>query len=213
MTRAKAVLWDMDGTLVDSEPLAVEALRLAMAEAGLPPLPDLHDRVVGRAADDLYRWFVTDFGLSLDPLTWERRKHHHYFLAAASGLRGFAAALACWQRLDLAGVAQAVVSNSDRAIVDVNLRAVGLARPGLITVSRNDLRRGKPDPEGYLRAAWLLQVAPADCLVIEDSDSGAAAGLASGIRTLFVPHATGPVPAGATRLAEMAELDVLVAGV
>ncbi len=211
MTRIKAVLWDMDGTLVDSEPLAVEALHRAMTEAGLEVPPDLHDRVVGRAADDLYRWFVADFGLQMDPVAWERRKHHHYFLTAAK-LRGFPEAIACWHRLDLAGVAQAVVSNSDRAIVDVNLRAVGLARPGLITVARNDLRRGKPDPEGYLRAAWLLEAGIADCLVIEDSSSGAAAGLASGIRTLFVPHTTMSAPAGVTQLADMAELDALIAG-
>ncbi len=90
--------------------------------------------------------------------------------------------------------------------MDRQLGLVGLTRPGSITVARNDVRRGKPDPEGYLRAAWLLEMAPADCIVVEDSPSGAAAGLAAGMVTLFVPHSTLPAPAGTHRLDEMADL-------
>ena len=209
--RYKAVLWDMDGTLIDSEPVAVEALRRAMAEAGLPEVPDLHEQVVGRAADDIYDWFVRDFGLSLDPVAWEWRKYRHH-VAAADRLAGFPAALAAFRGLDALGVGQAIVSNSDRAIVDRQLAIVGLTRPGRISVSRNDVRRGKPDPEGYLRAAWLLSADPADCLVIEDSRSGAAAGRAAGMRTLIVPHTMFPPPPGTEALPDMASLARLVRG-
>ncbi len=104
------------------------------------------------------------------------------------------------------------MSNSDRAIVDVQLRLAGLSRPGLVTVSRNDVRTGKPDPEGYLRAAYLLNTAPAECLVVEDSLSGAAAGLAAGMRTAFVPHAMVDVPSGAIGLAVMQDLVEIVTG-
>lgn len=205
----KAVLWDMDGTLADSEHIAVEALRLAMVEAGLRVPDDLYETVVGCAADDLYRRFVRDLGLSLPLVVWEQRKHAGYF-AAIGGLRGFEAALATWRRFEQAGIAQAVVSNSDRMIVDANLRAIGLSRPGLISVSRNDLRQGKPAAEGYLRALWLLGCSPDQAVVVEDSASGAAAGLAAGIRTVFVPHATVAAPAGVEALADMAALERLV---
>lgn len=205
----KALLWDMDGTLVDSEHIAVEALRLAMAEAGLPLPDNLMERVMGRAADDLYRSFCADLGLRMDPVTWEMRKHHHYF-AGIGALTGFAPSLAVWRQVEAMGLAQAVVSNSDRAIVDANLRAVGLARPGLVTISRNDLRQGKPSPEGYLRAAWLLGVDPAEALVVEDSASGAAAGLAAGMATAFVPHAIGKAPEGTIPLARMSDLLALL---
>ena len=211
MMRYKAVLWDMDGTLIDSEPVAVEALRRAMAEAGLPDVPGLHDLVVGRAADDIHAWFVRDFGLDLDPVTWELAKLHHHF-AAADRLVGFADALAAFAAIEAAGTGQAIVSNSDRTIVDRQLGLVGLTRPGRISVARNDLRKGKPDPEGYLRAAWLLEADPAECLVIEDSHSGAAAGLAAGMRTLIVPHATLAPPPGTEPLAAMADLPRIVAG-
>lgn len=208
MTRYQAVLWDMDGTLIDSEHVAVDALRAALAEAGISPIPDLHDRVVGRSADELYGWFMRDFGLTLDPVAWERRKHHHHF-AAADRLIAFPDALEVYQTLDRKGVPQAIVTNSDRLIVDTQLRLTGIARPGLLTVARNDLRRGKPDPEGYLRAAWLLDIAPKDCLVIEDSPSGVAAGNAAGMSVRIVPHAP-PLVTGAPRLKTMSEILALI---
>ena len=200
----KAVLWDMDGTLVDSEHLAVEALRQALIGAGLTVPDDLYDTVVGRAADDLYRRFVRELGLALPPVAWEERKMAGYF-AAIDGLQPFAPALQLWRRFEAAGIAQAVVSNSDRMIVDANLRKVGLARPGLVTVSRNDIRQGKPSPEGYLRALTLLGCTAAEAIVVEDSGSGAAAGLDShGLRALcHLPRpgrcsaTVGPVGTGA----------------
>lgn len=205
----KALLWDMDGTLVDSEHIAVEALRLAMIEAGLAVPDNLMERVMGRAADDMYRSFRDELGLTMDSVEWERRKHSHYF-AGIVGLGSFAESIAVWRQAEAMGLGQAVVSNSDRAIVDVNLRSVGLARPGLVTISRNDVRQGKPAPEGYLRAAWLLGVEAAEVIVVEDSASGAAAGLAAGMRTVFVPHALGAAPAGVTPLRRMEDLLALL---
>ena len=202
----KAVLWDMDGTLVDSEDIAVEALGCAMTEAGLLPPPGLKERVVGRSADEIYAIIVRDFGLKADPFEWEQRKHHHYFLAAER-LRGYDNAVETWHRFAAAGIGQAVVSNSDRAIVDVNLRAAGLVRPGLVTVARNDVLLGKPHPEGYFRAAYLLGVEPHECLIVEDSGSGAAAALAAGIETVFVPHSHTAPPEGVRWLSSMAELE------
>jgi HAD superfamily hydrolase (TIGR01509 family) len=87
------------------------------------------------------------------------------------------------------GVQQAVVSNSDRVIVDANLSAVGLIYPGMRTISRNDVREGKPHPEPFLRAAWLAGVDPADAVAVDDSVTGATSGLAAGMRTIFWPEA------------------------
>lgn len=211
MMQTKAVLWDMDGTLVDSEFIAVEALRRVMLDVHIDVPSDIHHMVAGRSSDDIYRWAVDNYGLTLDPQSWEKRKHQQYFLAAHQ-LAGFADAIGTWRRLERAGIAQAVVSNSDRAIMDVNLRSAGLIGPGMITVSRNDVRNGKPDPEGYLRAAWLLNIEPGSCVIIEDSPSGAAAGLAAGMTTFFVPHSTVTAPQGVRQLVSMAELEDMVLG-
>ena len=184
----RALLWDMDGTLVDSEPLHARALAGALETRGLSAPPDLHDRTLGLSARDLYDVLRAETTLDLPFDEWIRLKHRVYRRLVA-GLRPFQGALDCYRRMQAAGIRQAIVSNSDRIIVTANLDAAGLTEPGLVSVSLNDVRHGKPDPEPYLRAAWLLEAAPAECVVIEDSATGAAAGLAAGMRTHLVPHA------------------------
>jgi HAD superfamily hydrolase (TIGR01509 family) len=115
------------------------------------------------------------------------RKYDHY-LEHAPSLEGRPGALEVFRDLKAKGVVQAVVSNSDRLIVDANLRAVGIKQAGMKTVSRNDVREGKPDPEPFLRAAWLTGVNPGDAVVMEDSFTGASAGLAAGMKTIFWPE-------------------------
>ena len=81
--------------------------------------------------------------------------------------------------------------------VEANLRAVGIHEPTMKTISRNDVRNGKPDPEPYLRAAWLTEIDPADAVVMEDSVTGATSGVAAGMRTIFWPQDRIDGPAGA----------------
>ena len=93
-------------------------------------------------------------------------------------------------------------------MVQANLAAAGLDSPGRVSVARNDVRAGKPDPEAYLRAAWLLEAAPGDCIVVEESQTGARAGVVAGMRTLFWPQEPAPAPPGAEAVADMAALEV-----
>lgn len=190
-----AILWDMDGTLVDSEPLHASALRAAMEEVGIVPPRDLHAKVIGMSADAVYAWLRDDQGLSLDFADWIRLKYD-YYLANIAEVRVIPGALDLWEEAELRGLEQAIVSNSDRLIVDANLRQAGLTRAGFKSVSRNDVRHGKPDPEAYLRAAWLLDLPPEACLVIEDSLTGARAGAAAGMRTFLLAPQESPEVAG-----------------
>lgn len=192
----KAVLWDMDGTLVDSEPLHTEALVGALASLGLVAPPNLHDRVLGVAAGPVYEMLKREAGLDLPFDDWILLKYEHY-LPRAQALKPRPGAMEILRDLMAKGVAQAIVSNSDRLVVDANLRAVGLQFPGMKTVSRNDVRAGKPDPEPFLRGAWLCRVEPADCAVMEDSVTGATAGIAAGMKTIFWPETPLQGPAGA----------------
>lgn len=192
----KAVYWDMDGTLVDSEPLHERALVAALHSAGVEAPADLHDRVIGQAAWPVYVMLRDEFGLDLAFEDWIVRKYDHY-LPLAETLTPRAGAIEIFSELKASGVAQAVVSNSDRLVVDANLRNVGLLYPGMRTVSRNDVHEGKPHAEPFLRAAFLTGIAPADSFVIEDSQTGAAAGLAAGMKTIFWPQQPMEAPPGA----------------
>ena len=81
----KAVYWDMDGTLVDSEPLHDEALSSALKSVGISPPPDLHERVLGRAAWPVYEMMRDEFGLTLPFDDWIRRKYDYYLTHAPAG--------------------------------------------------------------------------------------------------------------------------------
>ncbi|TIW38744.1 MAG: HAD family phosphatase, partial [Mesorhizobium sp.] len=137
----KAVFWDMDGTLVDSEPLHEAALVAALRSVGIAPPINLHERVLGVAAWPVYEMLRDEFGLDLPFDDWIVRKYDHY-LPLAETLKPRPGAIEIFNELRERGVQQAVVSNSDRLIVDANLRAVGLIYPGMKTISRNDVREG-----------------------------------------------------------------------
>jgi len=182
-----AVLFDMDGTLVDSEPTHYDALVEAVLRHGQAVPDGFADRITGMSIADCHAALVKSIGLSLPLEDFVVAKHLAY-LALAPGLKrraGVDVALDLLARLNLS---YAIVSNSDRMIADANLRATGLSRPGLVTVTRNDVRHGKPDPEPYLRAAHLLGVRALDCVVIEDSPVGARAGLAAGMQVIAWPE-------------------------
>lgn len=197
--RAMAVLWDMDGTLLDSEPLHVNALGLAMRSQGIEPPADLHHRTLGRAAIPVWEMLRDEFGLKLDFDPWIRLKYQHY-LEEAPKLKVREETHVVFRKLRERGVGQAIVSNSDRIIVDANLNAVGMSEPGFKTVSRNDVRNGKPDAEPFLRGAWLLETEPNRTVVVEDSATGALGGLAAGMKTLVWPQMDIDVPKGAVRI-------------
>jgi HAD superfamily hydrolase (TIGR01509 family) len=201
----KAVFWDMDGTLTDSEPLHEAALVAALASAGVSPPTDLHERVLGVSAIPVYEMLRNEHGLSLPFEEWIVRKYDHYWPLVAE-LKPRPGAVETFNDLRARGVAQAVVSNSDRMVVDANLRAVGLAYPGLRTVSRNDVREGKPHPEPFLRAAWLAGVEPGEAVAIDDSWPGAQAALAAGMKTIFWPERPMDGPDGALNLNSIAEV-------
>jgi HAD superfamily hydrolase (TIGR01509 family) len=187
MTAEPALLWDLDGTLVDSEPVHHLAVTDALAGLGVTAPPELHAALLGRSAAEVHAHCVAAFGITVSEAELSALKLAAY-VRHAPRIRPRAEAMELFEALRARGAAQGIVSNSDRVIVDANLRAVGLLVPDLVTVSRNDVRRGKPDPEPFLRAAYLLGAEPGRCVVVEDSPIGAAGGLAAGMRVVCFPE-------------------------
>jgi HAD superfamily hydrolase (TIGR01509 family) len=182
----------MDGTLVDSEPTHHRAMADVMRAEGIVLPEGFDEACTGMSIEAVHARILAHAPqLSLDVQQLARAKNEA-FLARQHELAWRSGAQAAVQRLLALGVAVAVVSNSDRMLVDASMRALGLQRPGQISVTRNDVRDGKPAPEPYLRAAWLLGLAPDQCLVVEDSPTGARAGLAAGMAVLGWPEPARP---------------------
>ncbi|SHJ01825.1 haloacid dehalogenase superfamily, subfamily IA, variant 3 with third motif having DD or ED [Palleronia salina] len=178
-----AVLWDIDGTLADSEPVHDLSFGLAAERLGLQLPEDFHAVVLGKSEDASHAWMTRHVGLTLSLHEWVALRAMIY-MDHLDRVRVFDAPVDLYRRVAAAGVAQGFVSNSMRPFVEANLRVLGLNHPMATTITRNDVRDGKPAPEPYLRAAHLLGVAPSRVAVVEDSDTGAAAGAAAGM-TVF----------------------------
>jgi HAD superfamily hydrolase (TIGR01509 family) len=202
----KAVLWDFDGTLVDSEPTHNRALLDTLFAWDIRPSKDLQERVIGTSIEATHAALADAYADLLPDVGAFVRAKMSAYLARLGELKLRSGVAAVEAFLRQRGVASAIVSNSDRMILDACLSAVGKAAPGSITVSRNDVRKGKPDPEPYLRAAYLLDLSPRDCIVVEDSPVGAAAGIAAGMTVVAWPDRAGVVFPVEARIADPVDL-------
>jgi HAD superfamily hydrolase (TIGR01509 family) len=180
-----AVIFDCDGTLVDSEPLAERAWALALARHGYElasddltgsqglPFDEVHARFAKRTRLPELEVFWSEYAAELLPLL-------------ESELEPFADAVATARELHERGVPLAVASSSRRERLDRTLARAGLTAMFDVSVAGDEIARGKPAPDMFLEAAARLGATPADCVVIEDSAPGVAAGVAAGMVTVGV---------------------------
>jgi beta-phosphoglucomutase-like phosphatase (HAD superfamily) len=190
-----AVLFDLDGTLVDREPLMLESLRRAAADAGAAVTEAEAAAYLGRAWHDVYDGLVIaertglGFGEYLDAVVaWSERLVDDGFpVTALSGGRELV------ERLDQAGIAVGLVTGSLRREALAAVEHLGIAGRLDVFVPAEDYRRGKPAPDAYLLAAERLGVDPVRCVVVEDSGPGIAAGRAAGMWVVATTAANAPV--------------------
>ena len=189
MIPVKAVLLDMDGTLVDSDAAVERAWHRWAAEHTVAVevlAPILH----GNPAATTIRVVRPDLDDAAVAVAAQRNLELQYDdLSDVVATPGAARLL---RTLDDLGLPWAVVTSADRRLATVRLHAAGLPARHLVTVE--DTPRGKPDPAPYLAGAALLGVDPKDCLVVEDSQPGIDAGRAAGMRVAALRGLTGDVP-------------------
>jgi sugar-phosphatase len=201
LSTVSAVLLDMDGTLVDSDAAVERAWRAWAGEHGVDPAAALAiahgspaDRTVRRLLPHLAEPAVAAAAARQLALQYDDLSD----VTATPGADELVATLA---RL---GLPWAVVTSADIRLAGARLTAAGIDAPVLVTVE--DVSVGKPDPEGYLRAAELLGVPSARCLVVEDAEVGLQAGRAAGALTAALKGLDGDV-----RIADLTELARLLA--
>jgi HAD superfamily hydrolase (TIGR01509 family) len=185
----KAVAFDLDGVLLDSEPVFVEAARRIVTSRGIPFEPAVMQEMMGWPGRDALPYFRQRFGL-LEPLEVIADEYRAEFLNVAGGgvplMPGAAEAVVTIRE---SGRALALVTSSQRAYVEAIFGPHGLLGEFNVIVTADDVRLGKPAPEPYLRAAIELGVHAGDVTVFEDSPAGVASAKAAGCRCIAVPQA------------------------
>lgn len=221
-----AVLWDMDGTIVDTDPYWFEAEHALVERYGGRWSDDHAHAIVGTSLLDGAAYIIEHSPVTLTPHEVVGELMSEVVAGVRRHLEWRPGARELLAECSAAGVPNALVTMSWQPLA----RAVAEALPGspfAVLVTGDEVSRGKPHPDPYLRAAELLGVDPRDCLAIEDSPTGVRASTSAGVPTIVVPHVV-PVPetpgarevrtldgaslTGLTRLARSAREGSVVAG-
>jgi HAD superfamily hydrolase (TIGR01509 family) len=187
----EAVIFDMDGVVLDSERIAKSAWQRAARDFGLEISDELYLKVTGRHTDEARRIFEAALGPAFSyETTRERRSAYFNGELERGGLPlrpGLDAALAY---LENRKISRAIATSTRRAEALRRLDIAGIGGRFPLLVGGDEVTRSKPAPDIFLRAAELLRKPPAACLVVEDSLAGIAAAEAAGMPRVFVPDLT-----------------------
>ena len=187
----QAVVFDLDGVIIDSEEVWEEVRRAYVAAHGMEFLPDSQQRMMGMSTGEWSRHLAEDVGVGLPPeqvasevlgqMADRYRTALPLIPGAADAVRRIAARYPA-----------ALASSSARILIDQVLESAGLTGVFRTTLSTEEVPRGKPSPDVYLEAAARLGVDPAVCAAIEDSSNGLRAAAAAGMAVVCVPHGVYP---------------------
>ena len=183
----EAVVFDLDGVLVDSEPVWEQVRRQVVAEHGGQWLPDAQRRLMGMSTGEWARYLSQDLGVGLPPpavaATVIERMQARYRegVPLMPGAAGAVRRLAGRWPLGLA-------SSSPPTLIDAALDGAGLRECFTATLSTEQVSRGKPAPDIYLAVTDQLGFAPEACAAVEDSTNGLRSAAAAGLQVIAVPH-------------------------
>jgi HAD superfamily hydrolase (TIGR01509 family) len=199
-----AVLFDMDGTLIDTEKVWEVAIRELAISYGATLSTSARVAMLGTSSEETMRLLLTDIDqLWRDPeegATWVGNRVMELF---AEGVEWRPGARELLTAVRAAGLPTALVTNTGRSLVDIALRTLGSHNFDVV-VCGDEVDHAKPHPGHYLAAARALGVDPKRCVAIEDSPTGVASATAAGCAVLAIPHET---PLGEVSGLVLASLD------
>jgi HAD superfamily hydrolase (TIGR01509 family) len=181
----KALLFDMDGTLADTEPLHLDALRHMLRDHGVDPdIPDFHSRIAGRTSEAVAAVFFPDAPLA--DLQSRVRAKEQRFRDLAENIAPAPGLLALLDRAARDGIKTGLVTNAPMENVSFMLAALGVEGRFDTIVVAADLPRAKPDPLPYLTAQDKLSVRADEALAFEDSLPGIRSATGAGLRCIGI---------------------------
>ncbi|MBX6355409.1 MAG: HAD family phosphatase [Micromonosporaceae bacterium] len=199
-TRIAAAVFDLDGVIVDSEPVWEEVRRAFVADHGGQWRPDSQRRLMGMSTQEWAGYLSTELGVQLPPdevaraVIEQMAQRYHRELPLLPGAADAVRRMAARWPLGLA-------SSSPRSLIDRVLAEAGLTGAFAASLSTEEVARGKPAPDVYLTVAQRLGVRPGSCLAVEDSSNGLRSAAAAGMVVVAVPHPRYPPDPDALALA------------
>ncbi len=189
MSAARAVLWDMDGTLIDSEELHWIAWRTTMANEGITITREHFLASVGQRNDSIIPQWL---GAAATPERIDRianaKEELYRQLIRTDGISPLPGVAHWIQELHKQGWLQAIALAAPRANIDAVLEALSATHAFQGIVSAEDVHRGKPDPEVYLTAAARVGASPGNCIVVEDAAAGIEGARRAGMHSIGITH-------------------------
>ncbi len=184
----KALLFDLDGLLVDSEPLSRRAWNEVIARVGYTLSDEVFMQMVGRSESEVRTLFERVFGPDFPFEKVTRLRQAHFLEALArEGVPPKPGAHDLLAYVTRRGLAKAVASSTSRAMAEAKLRSAGLREFFEVIVTGEDVPQAKPAPDLFLEAARRLNLPPEACVVLEDSSVGVQAAHAAGMRCILIP--------------------------
>lgn len=183
-----AVVFDLDGLLIDSEPLQAWAWDAYARRFGTTLRDDVLAKMLGLRAVDASRIFVEELDLPVTPEVAVRDRDEIFLAAAPGRIIAHRGAAELIETLRTQSVPLALATSGHRRYVDLALSSAGLSGVFDVEVTGDQVARGKPHPDIYLRAAELLDTAPENCLALEDAPNGVRAALGAGMLCFAIPE-------------------------
>lgn len=207
----RAVAWDVDGTLVDSEPLHHEALLAACCNWNVDIADIPEDAFRGVHMGDVWQAIAPRMPASAKERDW-MQANDEFYVEHRKVLKPMPRALETITALAEAGIRQICVSNAGRVILDANVDALAIGSIMEFTLSIDDVRKGKPDPEPYTIGATRLGLRPDQLAAVEDSETGRRSARAAGLLVIAYDHLGQLITHADHVVRDLARIPFLLAG-
>ena len=185
----RAILFDLDGLMVDSEPHSLASWCAILSSRGVTLDRKVSERMFGLRQLEAARMLVEVYGLTDQPAALGHEKEEYQLRHLGGQIKAMPGLFELLHEIERRELRTAVASSGARSYVIAVLRTIGLPERFRAVVTGDDVANGKPAPDVFLAAARAVQTDPRHCLVLEDAPAGVQAAKAAGMRCVAVPNA------------------------
>ncbi|MEW6607547.1 MAG: HAD family phosphatase [bacterium] len=184
----KAVIFDMDGLMVDTEPLYSEAMKQVAAKRGKCFTLPLKQKLMGRLPIESLTIFKEELELEEPAIRLLEEREEIYTRLLAQNIKPMPGFFKLLHLLNEIGIRKAIASSSKRRFIELIVNKLGIVEQFEVIVSGEEVKYGKPNPDIYLLAAEKLNISPQECLVLEDALTGVMSAKAAKMKCIAVPN-------------------------